>query len=373
MLNDMVNSLPVIGPLVDAIVARRKSAKKGRKSRRPGVIAVVPRSRTGASRRRSGGGGSIKGNTSDRRVPNDRLMVNPIPVAINMGAGSTSWKINGKAQTLTEFSADRSIRLVGSSLFSSTVRTTVSGTSFLFGSTPYVNVGPFEIDPRMSALAAVFQYYAIRQVRFTFVPTNSSGTGSFTVSNVGNNTLAFGILDNVDLRTEVTTVSQILDMDPSMMIQSTGTQALYYSHNGTKVWAVDPTLTADDADKYQFSLFGLSQFGSGSAAQNYGSIYVNYVIDLYQPSFITSTVDAKAPCADDGKDCSVDSNVSSDVKDEKGLPNIPRSLSIPTLKRSVGFQADHAPPSPTKSLLAAELRDLRSKHFAKPVPTCATS
>jgi len=162
-------------------------------------------------------------------------------------------------------------------------------------------------------------------------------------------------------------------MDPSMFVQSTGTQSMLYTHNGTKVWSVDPLNTADNADKYQFAICGLSQFPAGTASQNYGSLYVNYVIDLYQPSFVTSTVDAKAPCLVEEQDCSAGSNVSSDVKDEKSLPNIPRSLSIPALKRSVGFQTDLAPPSPTKSLLAAELRDLRSKHFAKPVPTCATS
>jgi hypothetical protein len=355
----MVSSIPLLGPAIDAIVARRSSKKM--KSKR-GVVVVNQSSVSNRSKRKARAGGRITGRAGVS-VRDNALLANPIPISMNYGAGSTVWKFAGRPQAVADYDADRGIRVAGSSLGVS-IFTTNSGSSVLFNTAGAYLIGPGELDPRLKNLAACFNYYAIRECRVTYVPALAAG-GAGAVGNAAAQQLGVGILDNPLIFAEVTNTGQVLECDPSMLVQSTGAQSMLYQHSGTRLWDVDITGESDNTETKQFVFVGYSIANSTAANQNYGYLFYNYVIDLYGPSIgqtnIGTSVVKEAPVKRD------------ESKDEK-FPD------PPLLKREVGFhtvikpksysEAVSAPlslsvdiPSPTKSLLAAELRSLRSRHF----------
>jgi len=347
----VVNSLPLVGPIASALAARGNTKSKAKSVR---VVVVKP----SPKRKTRGPASRTQQSRAMKPLPDNRLTRAPIPVSVNMGATTTRWSFSGKPQDLADYDSTKGIRITGSAISPSLVRVNAASSPGLLSN--FINstvsstralVTPKQVDPRIAIMESVFSFYAFRKLKITYIPQNSANT-----NNQSNQTVFVGWDDNADQASEPSlgsvTPTYVSEMDPSFSVQSVGTQSLLYEHTGTKLWLTDSFNEGDALEFAQGSVFAISSdLTTLATTQTYGYFFFEYVIDFYRPVAVETA--ASMP------------RHSSDVKDEKhaqsGNLGLSAALDIPKASyASVVCQ----PPSPTKSLLAEELRSIKAQHFA---------
>jgi hypothetical protein len=250
--------------------------RTGRRSR-----ATARRNRRGVTQRPS------------KELPANSLGVSPLPVSINMGAGTTTWRIAGVPQPMADYDNTRGIRIVGSCIGPSTLYRSASTLGFpgLLGGFPNVDasfdnapITPGNLDGRLQLLEKCFSFYAFRKLIITYVPQNSPNA-----NNVSNQQVFIGVDDNSDESLgETYTKALIMELEPSMMVQSTATQSMTYTHRGTKLFVCSSYGETDALEYAQLSLVAQSSDTTTvtGAQQNYGTLHFQYVLDLYRPTAV---------------------------------------------------------------------------------------
>lgn len=193
----------------------------------------------------------------------------------------------GKAQSLADFDPGRSIRLRGNGKLWDYINRK-PGSTGIFQEVPLVNpyrhyrgINVFSLDPRLFEIAKTYQYYAIRALRVTYIPV----TGTTSAGAIGAS-IAFGIsqdaLEYIDLPTPNAT--QVLEQNISTMSPIWMPFTVSYEHDGTRVWNTDPTTPGPiNQQSTQLLLVGAYSDGTVAAETYIGEMYVDYVVDLYEP------------------------------------------------------------------------------------------
>jgi len=192
---------------------------------------------------------------------------------------TSSFSMKGNAQTLSDYDPGHSVRVSGNGLFSVAVATVITQAGILAGAL-YAFLTPSVMDARLSKIESVFQFYAIRWCKLTFI--TSLPSSSTTAA------LAFGIASDAGL-TGFTTPTQVLELTPSMLTPSWQCASMVYTHVGTKVWECFAS-SAPALDTIQALVYGSNNTATASLTQTIGSLYVEYVVDFYEPGPVLSSV-----------------------------------------------------------------------------------
>jgi len=183
---------------------------------------------------------------------------------------------------MADYDADRAVRVTGCGLFLSPVRAGSVTPAAGFGGTAsyYQSVTPSILDPRLGNIESIFQFYAIREVRFTYVPAVGATT---------NAQCAFGVAQDSQIGTAIPapTQTQILELNTSILVPAWQVATMTYTHTGTKLWECYAA-SAEEVDTKIQATIGSVLLG-GIASTTYGQFYVEYVIDFYEPSPILPT------------------------------------------------------------------------------------
>jgi len=189
---------------------------------------------------------------------------------------------SGKALKDVEFdNTSGAIRLVGSSLMVQGVFGNVTNAKIFFNGSVYTDfvylspVNLFGSSDRLINFTNVYQRYAFRRLKFTYVPSCPTTTPG---------SVFFGISRDADDVGTAMTLNTISDFNPSVSTPVWSPCSLEYDNlNGKKLWDTSTINVAEPANDAQGALRGV---GSGTAASNaltFGYIRVDYIIDLYGP------------------------------------------------------------------------------------------
>jgi hypothetical protein len=223
----------------------------------------------GASNVGNPGGGSLKNVIS-------------APIAEGFVVPSSGFAFEGKAQQLTDYDPGHASRVCGNGLFTVPVLGTSSTGVGILNAQVSANLTPSVLDSRLANIEKVFQFYAIRYCKITFITNlpSSSTVGQF----------AFGVLQDI-MAVGAPTASAVLEVSPSMLTPCWQSASMVYTHTGTKVWECYNSSTANLL-MIQAALLGVvnAANGSGVPTSSCGSLYVEYVVDFYEPTSILSSV-----------------------------------------------------------------------------------
>lgn len=220
-----------------------------------------------------------------------KTMMVDAPTNVGIVAPRATYRMSNQAQRLADFDPDRSIRITGNGLFADAVMRR-NGEPGLFlpiaGVNPFPawrGVSPLSVDPRAFEVAITYQFYAFRLLRFTWIP--STGTsGELTQVN-----LAFGISQDsqeyIDLPNPQPV--QMLEQNRSILTPAWTPCTLTYEHDGTRTWSTNPN-GEGTIDEFTQCLFGGVASGPGIPGEEHtiGQLYMEYVLDLYEPQPVQS-------------------------------------------------------------------------------------
>jgi len=182
----------------------------------------------------------------------------------------------GQPQIAADFDSDRGVRVTGCGLYASPVIAGSVTPAAGFGSTAtyYQSVTPSLLDPRLTNIEKIFQFYAIREVRFTYVPAVGATT---------NVQAAFGVAQDSEmfLAIPTPTQTQILELNTSILVPAWQVATMTYTHRGTKLWECYAAANEEVGTKVQASI-GAVLLGA-TASITYGQFYVEYIVDFYEP------------------------------------------------------------------------------------------
>jgi len=197
----------------------------------------------------------------------------------------STFGFGGRAQVITDYDPDASLRIQGRDLFYAKVQSGSSTAAAGFGGTDtyYATVSPKEIADRLENIEEIFQWYAIRSLRVFYAPA----TGSTSTVQI-----ALGYLTDFTITDDITspTQTQVLEMSPAALFPAWQPAMIEVVHRGTKLFASEG---GDDSDtttnnKYQGVLACTIMNGVESTV--YGQLWVEYVVDFYQPCPILGSV-----------------------------------------------------------------------------------
>jgi hypothetical protein len=160
------------------------------------------------------------------------------------------------------------------------VPTTVITQAGILAGALYAFLTPSVMDARLSKIESVFQFYAIRYAKITFITTLPSSTT--------NKSLAFGIASDAGL-TGFTTPAQVLELSPSMLTPAWQCASMVYTHVGTKVWECFAS-SAPALDTIQGLIYGSQESTVAGGTVAIGNLYIEYVVDFYEPGPVLSSV-----------------------------------------------------------------------------------
>lgn len=189
------------------------------------------------------------------------------------------FRFDGRAQVLTDYSGmGDSARVCGVDLFGTAVTAGSSIAAAGFGGTSSYAAfcTPATISPRLSALESLFQFYAIRKLRVTYIPTVGTSTAGSVAIGLAQDANVNGTTATLDTQREV------LELTPSMLTPVWNSDSATYTHSGTKVWATSSQNSAPTNDYIQ-GIFYAVLLGA-TASVNYGQLRLEFVIDFYKPS-----------------------------------------------------------------------------------------
>jgi hypothetical protein len=251
----------------------RRSALKGQKRARQKVQSTLGP--------KPGGGGRGRGPRQQRNIGQTNLGQKAVsaPSTIGIVIPSSYFRMDGKAQSLTDIGGmGDSARVCGCDLFGTAIKAGSSTAAAGFGSTAtyWTGLTPSAISTRMQNLEELFQYYAFRKIRIIYspeVPTSTAGS------------LALGVAqDNNVLAVSSPTQQQLLELSPAFKMPVWMTGSCEYTHSGTKVWETS-TENSEILNNCVQLLLGCTLTG-GVASTQYGTLWMEYVIDFYKPSMV---------------------------------------------------------------------------------------
>lgn len=221
------------------------------------------------------------------------------PLATSVQGGGFGQTMSMDFQRNTDITGSRGnsnlgVRVRGTDSCSATFNISIAGTSA--GSTDKAigsggslaynkNLGPVEISNRLATLCQLYQYYAFREIDFTFIPNLGPNytSGSFQAGNA----LVIAFVQNVETATNaLNSYVKIRAVNPSMVTPSWSPAVFKYRFSGSRVWECDQTNETDTEQTYQ-GMIAAAWNGSvvtGAAGLTVaGTLDVRYVVDLYCP------------------------------------------------------------------------------------------
>lgn len=229
-----------------------------------------------------------------------------MPATIGLQLPTATFNVVGRPQANADFDTTRGLRMSGSGLanfivangaVSGGVPPSFSGLSDYLGNAVwYIPVVPGNIDPRLYQICKCFQFYAFRNLTFTYVPT---------VGTNRSNSVAIGISQDPEeyLQIPTPTQQQILEFNTSTTTPAWQTASLSYAHPGTKTWFTNYTGTEPGpvAQFYQAQIAAaFNTITPAGQERATGTFFVTYVIDLYEPQPVEDVVAGSAVNPRDG-------------------------------------------------------------------------
>lgn len=189
----------------------------------------------------------------------------------------------GKPQALADYDQDRAVRVTGCGLFFApvTAGSATPAAGFGGGTTYWVGITPTDIDPRLANIEKIFQFYAIRELRLSYIPA----VGATTAVQV-----ALGIAQDTQIQIAIPapTQSQVLELNTSILTPAWQVATMTYTHRGTKLFNCYAAAAEENDTKLQASLTAVLL--GAIASTTYGQLYVEYIVDFYEPTPILPTV-----------------------------------------------------------------------------------
>jgi len=201
------------------------------------------------------------------------------PSTIGIALPNAYFRMDGKAQSLTDIGGmGDSTRVTGCDLFGTAVQAGSSTAAAGFGSTGtyWVPMTPGAISTRLAHLEELFQFYAIRKLRIIYspeVPTSTAGS------------LAIGLAQDADVVViSSPTQQQLMELTPAFKMPVWMTGSMEYTHTGTKLW--ETSLENSESVYNTEQLIMACTLTGGVASTQYGTLWMEYVIDFYKPSMV---------------------------------------------------------------------------------------
>lgn len=275
------------------------------------------RARKGRAKARSSRKGGRKGKLSFQlgvgwnsgsksRVRNRDIMAVTAPSAVGFTLPPATFNIIGRPLATADYDTTRGIRISGSGLASFSIVNNFRNSAGLFDNNAvppapaqqyYIPVVPGNIDPRLYQIAKTFQFYAFRELKLVYVPA----VGTDYVNN-----FAWGISQDAEefLQIPTPTQQQVLEFNTAGTSPAWQTSTLQYHHPGTKTWTTNYTGSEPGPVSQFYQAQICSVFSkTRSVDENEivtGTVYVTYVIDLYEPQPVEDLVAGHATNPENG-------------------------------------------------------------------------
>lgn len=373
LVRTLVSNVPVVGPLVNALVPHKANKQ---------TTLVVRQGRTGGrqrGRQRKRRTGVPPQSTYTGKGPSPATMgkvwTSPIPVSVTGGACTLSWKFGKGVQKLTDFDSEKAIRVEGSCRMNVGIgAATGTGTGLYNGSLVgyYIGFNPNSFDVRLHTLATAFSFFAFRAIRIRYVPFICAQPGGTDLGTLANAAFAIGVLESPHEASDVTGPSsaQIMDLNPSMLTSAISPAEIMYNHTGSRVWQCTPA-ASDTSEYIQAYLAGAWDSSiTQTTGRGCGALFADYVCDLYCPSFIDTSDDAPkqkcVPIVHSKAFPSVKGNC--DSKDEKDCKSTLNNSYFPNVVSSAATAAGEPSLSDApvvRSLLSTQLLALKRQEMEK--------
>lgn len=200
----------------------------------------------------------------------------------NMGVvvGTSDFRISGNPSANADYSVARGMRIHGTGLITGSVTSPTSGNSGFVGNY-YAIQTPYRLDPRLGNFQQIFQFYAFRSIKFTYVPNVSTNT---------NGSVALAWSADSQESTFITTPTQqtVLEFSSSMLTPVWQRSSFQMNHTGSKLWESGNAATESPDSKVQGAL--ICVLNGAPASTQLGLIYVEYVVDFYEPTPVNASV-----------------------------------------------------------------------------------
>jgi len=198
------------------------------------------------------------------------------PTSYGTMVNKARFNIVGKASPHSLFDNNRSVKVSGSGLMSGNLQTNTTTTGLFPSNRQYLELGPAEMDTRLTGFESVFEYYTFRKLTITYVtgaPSTTVGTCFFGLSNSYDDVANYGSINN----------SQVMAFNTSMGTPAWGANTMSYENaNGVKCYHTSTTGVSDVDDLVQFVLFGIYSY-QVSTGGTVGYLIYDYEIDFYEP------------------------------------------------------------------------------------------
>lgn len=258
-------------------------------------VSKMPQKKGKGRRRRSKNNGS----SSISRMANQ---VGGIPAAFGFVAPRSYFRTSSAAQRLADQDPTAAIRCHGCAKFSAGITgySTAGGsggsamtTHGGFGTSSLPDQGEFalapnEIDPRLSAIAQTYQYYAFRKIVLKYIPFVGTSTNGGLYMAIAKDYLSANysfLVVGASTGNSPGTSQQVLDYNPSLMTAIWQPAELTFQHVGTKLWETYPAGEEPLDARIQASIVALIENVVVANTTSYtpGHLWLEYEIDFYVP------------------------------------------------------------------------------------------
>lgn len=215
---------------------------------------------------------------SEQAAAYDSVIRNPNQFMIGTGIKHSEYgsavRVNGRQQLLliTTTATD-------SQLFVSGIGTRLTTNS--------MNIVPDAFNDRVALVSSIYQRYAFRKLRFTYVTrVGTTQVGSFALGYTSDSGTTAGLY-------VAPTYSTVQDFEPSVVVPfRKEVETLEVKFTGDRTWytVIDTTGGAESQRQaIQGTLYGFPDIASIGAIQM-GELYVDYVIDFYVPKNVNTNI-----------------------------------------------------------------------------------
>jgi len=232
--------------------------------------------------------GNAGTNSAGQRSSTVGLQQREAPRSLGTIIPQNRFTFGGRPQMIADYDTDRGLRVQGSSLFAVNIAGNMSDQGGFavaariapFISTFYFPLIPQNIDVRLATIAEVFQFYAFRKLRINYIPV----VGTQTTNNV-----ALGITQDLTFPAQYTTPTQqqLLNLSDSLTTPVWNAANLDFTHVGSKLWNTNQNNLLGDGigapDVLQAILCSSLFTSSATTFVYYGTLWIDYVCDLYEP------------------------------------------------------------------------------------------
>jgi hypothetical protein len=276
------------------------------------------------------------------------------PVAFDFDQDiNISFNIRGKPQHNTDVgSYIDGVRVVGSDLpFSITTPASglysVLNNTYLSTGGQFLPISPKALSNRLNLFEEMYQYYAIRELRITYIPAVGTSTaGSFATCICNNESVVSG---------DFNTIAEVLQFPVRFLAPYWSPRTMVYKFNGTQVWTAHTDSGTDTEQTIQCVIGGCSNAAGTGSPSAAGYLYIQYVVDFYGSMSIDTTDAIKLKGRTVGdflKQASAVRDECKEVKDGPGLSiNVSEGgLEPPPMTRSTAQSSSASQPSSTSAL-----------------------